>query len=95
VWRLGFGNPDPDGIRTSHFEWFGLAVRMTMRRFTRLANARSNGHKHQLAMQAIFFAWYNLCRKHESLGGETPAMASNLTDHAWTIKKLIETASAY
>jgi hypothetical protein len=33
-------------------------------------------------MQALFFAWYNLCRKHESL---TPAMASGLSDHAWTI----------
>jgi transposase InsO family protein len=48
--------------------------------------------KHHTAMQALFFAWYNLCRKHESLGGETPAMASGLTNHVWTIKELIQTA---
>ncbi len=42
------------------------------------------------AMQALFVAWYNLCRKHEALKGNTPGMASKLTDHIWTIKELIE-----
>jgi len=44
-------------------------------------------------MRALFVAWYNLCRKHEALKGNTPAMASKLTDHVWTIKELIETAA--
>jgi hypothetical protein len=44
-------------------------------------------------MQALFVAWYNLCRKHEALKGKTPALASKLTDHVWTIKELIERAA--
>jgi hypothetical protein len=44
-------------------------------------------------MQASFIAWYNFGRKHEALKGNTPAMASNLTDHVWTIKELIEKAA--
>ena len=45
-------------------------------------------------MQALFVAWYNFARKHEALKGNTPAMASKLTDHVWTIKELIERAAA-
>jgi hypothetical protein len=40
-------------------------------------------------------AWYSFGRKHEALKGSTPAMASGLSDHAWTIKELIgKTAEA-
>jgi hypothetical protein len=39
-----------------------------------------------------FVAWYNFARKLETLKGNTPAMASGLTDHVWTIKELIERA---
>jgi hypothetical protein len=41
-------------------------------------------------MQALFVAWYNFARKHEALKGNSPAMASSLTDQVWTIKELIE-----
>ncbi|MEX2167863.1 MAG: hypothetical protein WD851_01010 [Pirellulales bacterium] len=44
-------------------------------------------------MQAIFFAWYNFSRKHETLKGQTPAMASGLADHVWTVKELLERAA--
>jgi hypothetical protein len=36
--------------------------------------------------------WYNFGRKHEALKGNTPAMASGLSDHVWTIRELIERA---
>jgi hypothetical protein len=45
-------------------------------------------------MRTLFVAWYNFARKHETLKGNTPAMASGLSDHVWTIKELIERASA-
>jgi len=88
-----FGICDEDRICTSHIERLNLTVRMTMRRFTRLTNAHSKSLKHHVAMQAIFFAWYNFCRKHETLKGKTPAMASNLTDRAWSIRELLEEAA--
>jgi hypothetical protein len=56
---------------------------------TRLTNAHSKSLRHHTAMQALFVAWYNLCRKHEALKGATRAMASGLSDHVWTIKELI------
>ena len=44
-------------------------------------------------MQALFVAWYNFGRKHEALKGNTPAMASGIADHVWTIKEMIEKAA--
>jgi len=66
---------------------------MNNRRFTRLTNGHSKSLKHHTAMQAIFVAWYNFGRKHETLKNQTPAMASEIADHVWTIKDLIERAS--
>jgi transposase-like protein/IS1 family transposase len=88
-----FGDPQEDRICTSHIERFNLTVRMQLRRFTRLTNAHSKNLNHHKAMQAIFVAWYNFCRKHETLNGATPAMASGLTDEVWSIKRLLEEAA--
>jgi transposase InsO family protein len=66
---------------------------MTLRRFIRLTNGHSKSLRHHTAMLALFIAWYNFARKHEALKGKSPAMASNLTDHVWTIKELIERAA--
>jgi transposase len=66
---------------------------MTLRRFTRLTNAHSKSGKHHAAMQAIFFCFYDFCRKHEALKGSTPAMAAGLADKAWTIRELLERAA--
>jgi transposase-like protein/IS1 family transposase len=88
-----FGEPDEDNICTSHIERFNLTYRMSLRRFTRLTNGHSKSLRHHKAMQALFVAWYNFGRKHETLKGKTPAMASGLSDHVWTIKELIEKAA--
>lgn len=45
-------------------------------------------------MQAIFVAWYNFARKHETLGGRSPAMTSRLADQVWSVKELMEWAAA-
>jgi len=88
-----FGSPDEDWISIAHIERFNLTLRMSLRRFTRLTNGHSKSLKHHKTMQALFIAWYNFGRKNEALKGTTPAMASNLTDHVWTIKELIERAA--
>lgn len=66
---------------------------MTNRRFTRLTNAfskRIEMHRYSIAM--TFFA-YNLIKKHKSLGGKTPAMAAEITDHAFTVRDLLFAAN--
>lgn len=57
------------------------------------ASIRRMDLKHHAAMQAIFFAFYNFCRRHETLKGNTPAMASGLTDKMWSVKELLERAA--
>ena len=65
---------------------------MNNRRFTRLTNAYSKSLKHHVAMQNIFFAWYNFCRNHSAIK-KTPAMASGLSEKAWTLRELLVRAS--
>jgi hypothetical protein len=88
-----FGTPDEDRISTSHIERLNLSVRMSLRRFIRLTNAHSKSHKHHVAMQAIYVAFYNFCRRHASLKGKTPAMASGLAESPWSIRLLLEHAA--
>jgi transposase InsO family protein len=69
---------------------------MQMRRFTRLTNGFSKKWENLKAALALFFAFYNFCRPHSSIKTEdikkrTPAMASGLTDHVWTIQELLAT----
>ena len=90
--KARFGRPDHKRICTSHVERLNLSLRMHLRRFTRLTNGHSKSLKHHEAMQAIFFAWYNWCRVHETIK-QTPAVASGLADKAWTISELLQQAT--
>jgi hypothetical protein len=38
-------------------------------------------------------AWYDFARKYETLKSQTPAMASGILDHVWTIKEMVEQAA--
>lgn len=83
-----FGNPEIDKISTSHVERFNLSMRMSLRRFTRLTNGHSKRLAHHISMQNIFVAFYNFCRKHETLK-TTPAVASGLMDRPLSIQELL------
>jgi hypothetical protein len=72
-----FGNPDEGHISTINSERLNLSVRMHVRRFTWMTNAHGKSATHHEAMVAIFVAWYNFCRKHETVN-RTAAMAAGL-----------------
>lgn len=84
-----YGYPDEKRICTSHVERQNLTMRMSIRRLTRLTNAFSKKWDNLKAALALHFAFYNFCRRHMSLKGATPAMASGLTDRIWTIGELL------
>jgi hypothetical protein len=78
-------SPKPERISTSHVERFNLAIRMHMRRFTRLTNAHSKkiaNHMHVFAIHAVY---YNFARVNQALR-VTPAMEAGLSDHIWSME---------
>ena len=82
------GRPVADRICTSHIERQNLSIRMGMRRMTRLTNGFSKKWENLEAAYALWFAYYNFCRVHQTLR-VTPAMESGITGHIWTIAELI------
>ncbi len=88
------GNPRDSRVSTSYVERQNLSLRMGVRRFTRLTNAHSKKWENHEAMLALWFAFYNFGRKHMTLK-ETPAMASGLADHVWSIRELIEESAKH
>jgi IS1 family transposase/transposase-like protein len=86
------GSPDPNKICTSHVERQNLSIRMGMRRMTRLTNAFSKKWENLKAAYALWFAFYNFCRVHQTLR-VTPAMEAGITDHIWNIPELLGTAA--
>ena len=88
--HVKIGKPDFTRISTSHVERTNLSVRMHLRRFTRLTNAFSKTLANLKDAVALYVAFYNFCRVHQTLRA-TPAMAAGLTDHAWSIAELLAT----
>lgn len=86
------GNPDPAHISTSYVERQNLTMRMSMRRFTRLTNGFSKKPENHMHALALYFMYYNFACPHKSLRNpyeRTPAMAAGLTDHIWTVGKIV------
>jgi IS1 family transposase len=87
----------PAEISTSYAERGNLSIRMACRRFTRLTNGFSKKLENHVAAVALYVAFYNFCRPHETLtpnakNQTTPAMALGLTDHVWSFSELIDAA---
>jgi len=82
------GRPDRAHISTSYVERQNLTMRMSMRRFTRLTNAFSKKVENLAAAVSLHFMYYNFARKHQTLKGETPAMAAGVTDHVWSLEEI-------
>ena len=83
------GTPNLNETSTSHVERHNLTMRMSMRRFTRSTNAFSKkleNHRHALA---LYYVWYNFCRKHGTLS-TTPAVSAGLADRSYDIRWIVD-----
>jgi hypothetical protein len=63
-------------------------MRMSMRRFTRLTNGFSKKVENHGHAVALYFAYYNFCRVHQTLR-VTPAMEAGLSGHVWSVEELV------
>ena len=63
---------------------------MSLRRFTRLTNAFSKKLQNHCYSLALYFVFYNFCRPHKSLQGDTPAMAAGLADRQHGLEWIVE-----
>ena len=82
------GNLEREHISTSYVERANLAMRMNMRRFTRVTNAFSKKLENHCAAISLYFMHYNFAREHHTLR-ITPAMAAGVSDHVWEIKEIV------
>ncbi|MGD0892369.1 MAG: hypothetical protein ABR923_12640 [Terracidiphilus sp.] len=82
------GRPVADRICTSYIERQNLSVRMGMRRMTRLTNGFSKKWENLEAAYSLWFAYYNFCRRHQTLR-ISPAMEAGISDHLWSIGELL------
>lgn len=82
------GNPDKKHVSTSYVERQNLAMRMTMRRFTRLTNAFSKKAENHAHMVALYTTWYNFIRQHKTLCC-SPAMAAGVSKTLWSMEDVV------
>lgn len=87
------GNPDEDRASTSHVERANWTLRGHLRRFTRLSNGFSRKKANLRAALALFFAYYNFCRMHQTIR-MTPAMAAGIARKPWTVADLLAVTRA-
>jgi IS1 family transposase len=90
--RAVLGEPELHKTSTSHCERMNGSIRNFVKRMARLTYCFSKRWDNHRAALGLFFAAYNWCKKHGSLRGKTPAMATGLTDHVWSVRELIENA---
>jgi IS1 family transposase len=84
------GEPEHSQVCTSHVERMNGSIRHFCKRMGRLTYCFSKRWGNHRAALGLMFAHYNLCRKHRSLKGRTPAMAHGLVDHVWSVRELLE-----
>ena len=88
------GRPDMSELSTSYVERHNLTMRMSMRRYTRLTNAFSKKVENHCHAAALYAVWYNFCRPHKSLKGDTPAMVAGLAEQEHGIDWIVELIDA-
>ena len=74
----GFANHIISKRETTGIERQNLTIRTSVKRYARKTNGFSKRKKYHRYMLALWFMYYNFCRPHMSLRGDTPAMASGI-----------------
>lgn len=90
-----FGNPRMKDATVSHCERLFLTVRQQCTRFTRLTLGYSKCVRMHKLATALQIGLYNLCRKHSSLDGQTPAQAAGIESKRWVLEDVVEMTEAY
>jgi transposase-like protein/IS1 family transposase len=86
------GEPDTKRVSTSRIERHNWTIRTHLRRLTRLSNGFSRKRANLRAALALFFAYYNFCKIHQSIRC-TPAMAAGIARKPWSLADLLTAAS--
>lgn len=84
-----WGNPDTENASTSFVERMNLGLRMQNQKLRRLTNGFAKRLEMLQHSMAIYYTFYNFCRPHQSLGGQTPAQVQGLTDRRWSVADLV------
>lgn len=92
--EAAYNLPNMDRVCTSHVERHNLTLRTFVRRMTRLTCAFSKKWSNHEAMLALAICHYNFCRVHSTIK-TTPAVASGVAPHRWTIRDLLEKTSTH
>jgi len=87
--RAVTGSPDMDLVSTSYIERLNATTRLHMRRLTRLTLAFSKKLENFEAAVALYFAYYNFVKRHNSLRC-TAAMAAGVEQDFWSVGDLVE-----
>jgi IS1 family transposase len=86
------GKPNMARATTSFLERQNANVRLFNKRFSRLTVCFSKKLENLKHSVALFVAYHNFCRKHNTLG-MTPAMSAGLAWHCWSIQDLLTEAT--
>ncbi len=83
-----FGNPDMSKVSTYVVENLNLQIRMNNARYESDTNAISKKIANKRAALAVYFTYWNFCRRHSVIRC-TPAMEAKITDRIWTVEDLV------
>lgn len=91
---LGPKATDPKAISTSLIERQNGTARSRNRYLVRKTYAFAKRVEDMDDQCALDKTFYNFCRKHRGLKGETPAMRQGITNHVWSVTEVLRYRSA-